>query len=140
MKKKAGLWIDHRKALVMTITDNVEEIKLMLSNVERQARRSSGSRHEGTFEPQLVPADDSRQRAASNHLDLFYDQIIAGIKGAQSILIFGPGEAKNELRKRLKDSGLCEGLVAVETADKMSGHQVSAKIRMHFADNPSVTA
>ena len=140
MKKKAGLWIDHRKALVMTITDNVEEIKLMLSNVERQARRSPESRHEGTFEPQLVPADDSRRRAASNHLRLFYDQIIAGIKGAQSILIFGPGEAKNELRKRIMESGIFDCVVDVETADKMSGHQVSAKIRLHFADNSSVPA
>jgi stalled ribosome rescue protein Dom34 len=33
---------------------------------------------------------------------LFYDAVIACIREADSILIFGPGEAKNELENRLE--------------------------------------
>jgi len=36
MKKTAGLWIDHRKAVVVVVTDKGDEIKLIISNVEKQ--------------------------------------------------------------------------------------------------------
>ena len=31
MKTKVGLWIDHRKALIVAVTDKGEEIRLILS-------------------------------------------------------------------------------------------------------------
>jgi len=62
MGTRVGLWIDHRKAIVVAVTDKEEELALIISAVEKQARRSLGSRHEGPYEPQQVPADDSRQR------------------------------------------------------------------------------
>lgn len=45
------------------------------------------------------------------------------------ILIFGPGEAKEELDKRLESEGLKERVLAVETVDKMSDRQIAAKVR-----------
>lgn len=133
MHRQVGLWIDHRKAVVVTLTDGDEELGLVASNVERQARRSPLSRHDGSFEPQQVPADDSRQRASTGHLKLYYDEIIAGLRGSEAVLIFGPGEAKDELANRLKrtDRGGC--VVSVETADRMTDHQIAAKVRKHFA-------
>ena len=35
MKKTAGLWIDHRKAVIVIVTDKGDEIKLIISNVEK---------------------------------------------------------------------------------------------------------
>jgi hypothetical protein len=32
MKKEAGLWIDHRQAVIVTLVDQVEEIKRITSN------------------------------------------------------------------------------------------------------------
>ena len=43
MKKEVGLWIDHRKAVIVVTTDKGEEIKLIVSKVEKQLRRSGGS-------------------------------------------------------------------------------------------------
>ena len=43
MKTKVGLWIDHRKAIVVTVTDKGEEMGLIISMVEKQPRRSGGS-------------------------------------------------------------------------------------------------
>jgi hypothetical protein len=81
-----------------------------------------------------VPADDSRQRALTGHLNQYYDAVIAGIRGAEAILIFGPGEAKGELKKRLEKDKLGGKIVGVETADKMTDHQIAAKVREHFAN------
>jgi len=133
MRTKVGLWIDHRKAIVVTVTDKGEEIGLIISVVEKQLRRSGDSPLEGSYESQQVPADDSRQRNLSGHLNLYYDAVITGIGDAESILIFGPGEAKGELKKRLEKSKLGKNIAGIETVDKMTNRQIAAKVRQHYS-------
>jgi len=134
MKTKVGLWIDHRKAIVVAITEKGEEIKEIISEVEKQPRRSGDSPLKGTYESRQVPADDSRQRTFTGDLNIYYDEVIAYIRDAESILIFGPGEAKDELKKRLEENNLSDRVVGIETVDKMTDHQIAAKIRQHFAE------
>jgi hypothetical protein len=134
MRTRIGLWIDHRKAIVVAITDKGEEIGLIISKTEKQLRRSGDSPLKGPYESQLVPADDSRQRARTGHLKIYYDAVIACIGDAESILIFGPGEAKGELKKHLAKKRLGGRIVGVETVDKMTDRQIAAKVRKHFAE------
>jgi len=132
MKKIAGLWIDHRKALIVVVSDKGEEVKLVVSRVEKQLRRSGDSPLKGSYESQTVPADDSRERKFSEDLGIYYDAAVECIRYSDSILIFGPGEAKGELKKRLIRDRLGERIVRIETADKMTDRQVAAKIREYF--------
>ena len=133
MKTKVGLWIDHRKAIVVSVADKGDETALVISAVEKQLRRAKASRTRGPYESQQVPADDSRQRSLTGQLNIYYDAVIASIREAESILIFGPGEAKGELKKRLKRINLDGRVVGVETVDKMTGRQIAAKVRERFA-------
>jgi len=133
MKPKVGLWIDHRKAIVVTVTEKGEEINEIISEVEKQPRRSGDSPLKGTYEAHQVPADDSLQRTFTGELNIYYDAVIAYIRDAESILIFGPGEAKDELKKRLEGNNLGVHVVGIETVDKMTDHQIAAKIRQRFA-------
>ena len=133
MSTKVGLWIDHRKAIVAAVTDKGEEIGLIISKVEKQLRRSGDSPLKGSFESQQVPAENSRQRTLMGHLNLYYDAVIARLRDAESILIFGPGEAKNELNKRLEGNNLGGRIVGVETVDKMTDRQIAAIVRQRFA-------
>jgi hypothetical protein len=135
MKTEVGLWIDHRKAIIVAVTDKGEEIRLIISKVERQLRRSGDSPLGGTYDEKQVPASDSRQRTLTAHLNIYYDAVIACIRAAESILIFGPGEAKGELKKRLKKANLSGHIVGMETVDKMTDHQIAAKVRQRFRDN-----
>jgi len=132
MKIQIGLWIDHKKAIAVTITEKGEEITEILSEVEKQLRRSGDSPLKGTYEALQVPADDSRQRAFTGHLNIYYDAVIASIRNAESILILGPGVAKNELQKRLEENNLGAKVVGVETVDNLTNPQLAAKIRQHF--------
>ncbi len=131
---KTGLWIDHKKASILAITDKGEERKEIVSDVEKQLRRSGDSPLEGSYESSQVPADNSRQRYFTGELNIYYDRVIACIRDAESILIFGPGEAKNELKKRLEGHHLGKRIVGIETVDKMTDGQIAAKIRQHFAE------
>ena len=63
MKRKVGLWIDHRNAIIVFLAGEEEEIQLVRSNVEKQKQRAAGSRSGGPFESQAVPSDDRQQRA-----------------------------------------------------------------------------
>ena len=135
MKTKVGLWIDHRKAIIVAVTDKGEEVRLIISKVERQLRRSGDSPLVGTYDEKRVPASDSRQRTLTAHLNIYYDAVIACIRDAEFILVFGPGEAKGELKKRLKKANLGGRIVGMETVDKMTDHQIAAKVRQHFQEN-----
>ena len=139
MKTTVGLWIDHRKAVIVIISDNGEEIKLIISKVEKQPGRFGGIRSTAQYEQRQVQADDSRQREFTGHLNIYYDAVIACVRDAEAILIFGPGEAKGELRNRLEKNKLSGRIVAIETVDKMTDHQVAAKVRQYFPKESSAT-
>ena len=132
MKKKVGLWIDHRNAVIVFLAGEEEEIQLVRSNVEKQIRRAAGSRSGGPFESQAVQSDDRQQRGFTKHLSTYYNDVISCIRDAESILIFGPGEAKGELKKHLEREGLGGRIVGVETVDEMTDGQIAAKARQHF--------
>lgn len=134
MRTRAGLWIDHRKAIIVFVTDKGEEMELVVSNVEKQLQRSGDSPLKGRYESHKVPADDSRQRTFTGHLNIYYGAVIACLRDAESVLIFGPGEAKGELKKRLEDSKLGGRIAGVETVDKMTDRQIAAKVRQYFAE------
>ncbi len=127
MKKQAGLWIDHRKAVIVVLSGDDEEVKTIVSGMEKHVRFTGGDgSEEGSSE-------DVRDRQFGNHLNSYYDQVIAVVRNAESVLIFGPGEAKGELEKRLKNEGMKDHAVSVEAADKMTDRQIMAKVRENFS-------
>lgn len=132
MKRKVGLWIDHKKAVIVFLAGKDEEIKLVKSNVEKQIRRDADSRSGGPFEPLLVPSDGQQQRVFTEHLNIYYNEVISCIRNAESVLIFGPGESKGELKKLLEHEGLGQLIVGIETTDKMTNPQIAAKVRLYF--------
>jgi hypothetical protein len=134
MKTRVGLWIDHRKALVVAMTDKGQVVHLVISKVDKQLGRSSGIRSTTPYEPLQVPADDSREKKLTAAFNMYYRAVIASIGDAEAILIFGPGEAKGELKKRLQRDRLGARIVGVETVDKMTDRQVAAKVRQHFRE------
>ncbi|RPJ86456.1 MAG: hypothetical protein EHM18_06150 [Acidobacteria bacterium] len=126
MKREVGLWIDHRKAVIVSVTDNGEETGLVESDMEKHVRYSAAAQEDS--------AEDQRDNRFTGHLNEYYDHVISRIRDAESILIFGPGEAKVELQKRLERESLSGRVVGVETVDKMTDRQIAARVRQHFPE------
>jgi hypothetical protein len=139
MSTKVGLWIDHRQAIVVAINEQGEKIQEIGSGVEKQLQRAGDRPLEGNYEAVQVPADDSRQRDFTKHLNIYYAAVITAIRDAESILIFGPGEAKGELKEQLGKNNLSGHIVDIETVDKMTNPQIAAKVRQYFAKEHSPT-
>src|SRR5271170_4343149 len=96
-----GIWIDHRKAIIVELTPDAETIKTVQSQVEKHPERGGDSPMKGSYEARQVPADDSRQRALSGDLNHYYDAVIVALPRDVSLLLIGPGEAKGEFHKRI---------------------------------------
>jgi peptide subunit release factor 1 (eRF1) len=128
MKKNVGLWIDHREAVIVMVTDMDEQITRIKSDSAKKTRMAGGSRQDG-----LQQTESVRDYKFANNLDQFYDDIFAQIRDADLIQIFGPGEAKGELEKCLVSKGFKEHIVEVETVDNMTENQIVAKVRERFS-------
>lgn len=129
---KAGIWLDHRKAVIVLTGTPRDHTVRVLSKVEKHPERAGDRPMKGPYEARQVPADDKRQRALTGELNHYYDAIIGAIGDAQPLLIFGPGEAKVELKNRLEIKGLGSRIAAIETADKMTDRQIGARVGDFF--------
>lgn len=125
MNTRVGLWIDRNKAVIVSIANNIEARSIITSDMEHYVLYST-----------VVPGDGSpeeiRDRRFWNHLGEYYDKIIAHIRDATEIQIFGPEEAKYELQKRLESEGLAQHIVSVEDAGKMTDLQIATKVQKRF--------
>ena len=124
MRSEVGVWIDHRKAVIASIAGKDEAIRQVTSDMEKHVRYSGAAQEDS--------AEDQRDRRFTGHLNKYYDEVIACIRGADSILILGPGEAKTELEERLGNETLRPRIVGIETADKMTDRQIAARVRQRF--------
>ncbi|MBF0502061.1 MAG: hypothetical protein HQM09_18115 [Candidatus Riflebacteria bacterium] len=132
MRRDMGLWIDHRSAHIVTLNGEEAEMRSIESHMEKHVHPSGGARAKTPYGPQSFFADDSVERQYVNHLGRYYDEVHASLANAKSILIFGPGEAKVELKKKLDQTDLRERIVGVETVDKMTERQIIAKVRQYY--------
>jgi hypothetical protein len=70
----------------------------------------------------------------TEQLNKFYEKVIDQIRAAQAVFIFGPGEAKGELEKRIAHEKINVQIIGIETADKLTDRQIAAKVRIAFKE------
>jgi hypothetical protein len=125
MNKKVGLWLDRNKAVIVSIAHNVEARSIITADMEHYELYST-----------VIPGDGSpenlRDRRFWNHLGEYYDKIIAHLRDAGEIQIFGPEEAKYDIQKRLEEEGLAEHIVSIEEAGTLTDVQIAIKVRKRF--------
>jgi hypothetical protein len=132
MSKNIGLWIDHKKAVVVILGNHKEETKLILSGAKKRVRFRGGTHPKAKYGAQYFPGEDHQDRQFVEQLNKFYDAVISLIRNKDSLLIFGPGEAKSELGKRIVHEKAGTRIAGIETADKMTDRQIVAKVRSFF--------
>ena len=126
---QAGLWIDHRRAVIVRVKDKTETTAHVESGVEDDEPYTGDARAGRPHTTREGEAEDTRQRHFEGRLRTYYDDVITHLRGAEAIVILGPGEAKGELKARLEHAGLGAHIVGVETADKLTDGQIVAKVR-----------
>ena len=133
IKKEVGLWIDHRKAVIVFAVEPEDTMTLheIESGMEKHIRYSGASHASGDNDHNDT-TEDGRDRRFGNELNRYYDDVIAVLVDATDVLIIGPGEAKIELQTRIDTDGHRGQHVTVKTADKLTDEQIMAEVRQHF--------
>ena len=124
-KQQVGVWIDHKDAFIVAHRNKADSDAADESTDKHV--RFAGHASEGQS-----PAEDQRNRRLANQLDHYYDEVIEQLAGISSIFIFGPGEAKGEFKKRLEHKGMGELVAGCEPAERMTAHQITAKVQTFF--------
>jgi ribosomal protein S11 len=139
MTKRIGLWIDHKKAVMVIPGERGAAVKTIESGLEKHVRYRGATRRKTPYSAQYKQGDDQIDKKYLEHLNKYYEKVVAQIRGAESMLIFGPGEAKFELKKLLAHEGVRIRDVQVETSDKMTERQITAKVRRYFQESGAGT-
>ena len=133
MSHKVGIWIDHKKAVIVSASADRVTAKTLESEVGPHARYSGRAGYPTTDGAQDGRGEKKYEERYGQHLDRYYDEVISQLGQPEALLIFGPGEAKLELKERLSRSKtLHERIVGVETSDKLTDPQIVAKVKEHF--------
>ncbi len=132
MRNGVGLWIDHKKAVIVSISEKGETVRTIESNIEKHVRFRGGARAKTPFGAQFFTAETQLDRQYNEHLNKFYAQVISAIEGADFLLLFGCGEAKLEFKRRMAHEKCAIKEIQIETADKMTDRQIKAKVRKYF--------
>ena len=136
MKVNAGLWIDHLKTVIVITFEGGEKQHEIRSHVESRLGRMDGVHCLVPFEALPVEAAGSPAQPWADLLESYYAEIIEEVRDAQALLIFGPGEAKEELRDHLQRALLGERILGVESAGPMTDPEIATKVREHFRPVP----
>lgn len=128
----AGVWIDHRKAMVVLISGVKEETIEIRSDAERQPRHMKGTCSTAPCKTQTVKTDDCREQEVAGPPNGYYADVIAAIGAAGAILIFGPDEVKDAFKKYLDLENFGGKVVSVQPYDTMTDRQIAAKMREYF--------
>ena len=124
MGREVGIWIDHKKAVIVTISAGHVSTKTLVSDVGPH-RRYAGAQESG--------GEKKYEERHRHELDRYYDDVISQLGEPDALLLLGPGEAKLQLKDRLgRSNSLSQSIVAVESTDKLTDPQIVAKVKEHY--------
>jgi hypothetical protein len=132
MKREVGLWIDQHKTVIVTVENEVAVTREIRSNIEKHTPVSKGPH---STAPKLSAKSLTKiveGEQPLHPLSGYYEGITSFVRDADSIWIFGPGEAKVGLENHLKSRELGERIVGVDTVNKMTDTQIAAKVQAYF--------
>jgi hypothetical protein len=124
MSHEVGIWIDHKKAVIVSVSAGQATARTLESDVGPHPHYA-GSREGG--------GEKKYEERHSLHLDQYYDKVISQLGQPDALMLFGPGEAKLQLKERLgRSKVLSESIVAIESTDKLTDPQIVAKVKEHY--------
>jgi len=134
MKKQMGMWIDHAKAVIVTLHDENVNTKQIESKVEPTFRLAGGARQSTPYGPQDESTEHKALERHKHQLHDYYKTVIQALEVADQILIMGPGEARTELIKAIEQEApeMASRIRDVRPADKMTQNQLVAEVRNFF--------
>ena len=133
MANRVGLWIDHQLAVIVFLSEQGEIVKKIESGAKHIEYRGA-QRSKVAYSAQYSQGDNQLDNQFTQQLHKFYEKVKLELREAEHILIFGPAEAKSELKRLVEQDKSLHGEVRVEAADRMTDRQIAARVRKYFEE------
>ena len=135
MKKKTGIWIDHKKAVIVSLNGEKEKITEIESTIENAVYHEKEG-HKGTFSGSHHGNNETKfDERKKNHLNDFLKEVIAEVKETDELYVFGPAETKTKLEQKIYAEKTFDSskLKSVETANSnMTSNQIVAMVKKFY--------
>lgn len=123
--KNLGIWMDHANASLMEYIAGSMESTVVASPFTENEKESSLAKSEHTMH------NKKQQQQAG-----YYKQLGEVIKNYNSVILFGPTDAKTELFNLLKEDRHFDNIkIEVKGAGKMTENQQHAFVREYFSQH-----
>lgn len=133
MEKLFGLWVDHGKAVIVSLMNENHKVIHVESDIEGHFRLKDDSQSINPSNLQGNTIESKMDSRYRNHLNIYFQHIIDLLKDVKRLFIFGPGEAKIELKKMIeKNKQFSNKISDIETTDKLTEPQIVAKVKKYF--------
>ncbi len=135
MEKQVGIWIDSKKAIIVTLDGQKEEkITEIDSEVENSVYHNKEG-NKGTFSGNRHSDSETKfDNRKKEELDYFLKSVMFYVKGSDYLYIFGPAETKIKLEQKIRENKSLEkiNLKAVETSDSMTLNEIVARVKEFY--------
>lgn len=155
MKKRAGVWVDTEKAVVISLIENEHQMNvvhpqpgkrlpkmpkspkafhsIISSMIEKRLRIPGDTKEFSKSGTHHFSTELKNEHKHKNEKNQYFRNIIQEIKNIDEVVLFGPSTAKKELESQiLKDPQLYNHLKAVESTDNMSDNQMVRWVENYF--------
>ncbi len=134
--KKVGIWLDQEKAYVITLSDRNEPLLEKIdSGVELTVRYAGEKKPYSHFGTTYSNEQGRKQRRQKQEREQYFKKLIDAVRDADSIYLFGPGKAKQELENAINRDHVIRGkLVGMETEGRLTKNQMLRRVEKFYRD------
>lgn len=132
MEKQVGIWIDSKKAIIVTLDGQKKEKITEIDSAVENSVYHNKEGNKGTFSgSQHSDSETKFENRKKEEMDYYLNAVISYIKGSDYLYVFGPAEAKIKLEQKLREEKSLGkiNLKAVETSENMTLNEIVAKVK-----------
>lgn len=134
MKKQMGIWIDTIHAYIININDDEPRIETIDSGIVPHERFTGEGKRFTRVGNVYIDFEKNEERKFDQHMDDYLEKVMAAVKDAEELLIFGPAQTRIKLGKKIEEEKTIKNITVVnEAAEDMSERQMVAHVRQFFA-------
>ncbi|WP_340077336.1 hypothetical protein [Leptobacterium sp. I13] len=133
MSAQTGIWIDKKQAFIVILNEGQHDITNIKSDIDFQVREEGEGKSYTRFGDQYGNHEKTNESKLKKQLNDYYSKVADAVTQSEALFIFGPAEAKNELKKLLDTRvAFNNKKIDVATSDSLTENQIVAAVKEHF--------
>ncbi|TVZ27568.1 hypothetical protein JM83_2617 [Gillisia sp. Hel_I_86] len=132
--KRAGIWIDRKKAIIITLENRGTKIEKVVSKVENTDSDFSGLKDFDKSGALEIVKDRKVLEIKKHAIKNYFKQIVSYLEDLDSIVIYGPADMPLIFNKELETNypKLHKNVIDVLKADSMTENQIKAMVSNYY--------